>query len=97
MKNKFQDDLKKYETHVAQYGTGSKHKCNFIGNQCPVKADAVIDYSGDYGFPDGPEYEVMEVAKEDLSYSQKRAQELRQQKEAEGRAARPKIMLPPRR
>lgn len=80
MKTKFQSDLQKYETHIAEFGAPGSHKCNFIGNQCPVKANAVMDYSGDKGFPDGPEYEVMEVASVDLSYSQKRAKELRDQR-----------------
>ena len=77
MKNKFKDDLRKYETQ---------------------KEPRVVDYSGDYGFPDGPEYEKMEHAKEDLSYSQQRAAELRKQKEAaSGGGGRPKIVLPGRR
>jgi len=80
MKNKFRDELKKYETHVKEYGPPQNHKCNFIGNQCPVKADSVLDYSGDYGYPDGPEYEVIQSAKSDLSYSQQRAKELQAQR-----------------
>ena len=88
MKGKFKDDLKKYEDHVKHYGPPGKHKCSFIGLQCPIKADAQMDYSGDYGFPEGPEYEAMEVVKEDLSYSQQRAKELREQREKDRRAGR---------
>jgi hypothetical protein len=36
-----------------------------IGKQCPLKADKLIDYDGDYGFPDGDVYEVSEVRKAD--------------------------------
>lgn len=75
MKNKFKDDLRKYETQPERNA---------------------VDYSKDYGFPDGPVYETMEVAKEDLSYSQKRAAELRKQKQGDS-PARPKIMLPGKR
>jgi hypothetical protein len=88
MKNKFRDELKKYEDHVKHYGPPGKHKCSAIGMQCPVKADAAMDYSGDYGFPEGPQYEAMEVVKEDLSYSQQRAKQLREQREKDRRAGR---------
>jgi hypothetical protein len=64
MKNKFKDELKKYEKQVERN---------------------VLDYSGDFGFPDGPEYEVMGHAKVDLSYSQQRAKELREQRESDRR------------
>lgn len=80
MKNKFRDELKKCETHIDEFGAPGSHQCKFIGNQCPVKANDVVNYDGDFGFPDGPEYEKMEVAREDLSHSHKRAKELRDQR-----------------
>jgi len=89
MKNKFRDDLKKWETHLDKFGPPENHKCNFIGNQCPVKANKVLDYSiADYGFPEGAEYEVMEVAREDLSHSKKRATELRAQRDQDRRSSK---------
>jgi hypothetical protein len=43
-------------------------KCNKIGNQCPFKADAQVDYSGDYGFPTGDVYEQDDVTKAPKPY-----------------------------
>ena len=33
-----------------------------LGNQCPLKADSVVDYSDDYGFSPEADYETSEEA-----------------------------------
>ena len=76
MKSNFKENLASWQRHVDQYGPPGAHPyatranpnegCPLIGKQCPLKADKLIDYDGDdYGFPDGPEYEVSEVRKAD--------------------------------
>jgi hypothetical protein len=81
LKGKFKETLEKYQTHVDQYGPPGNHPydsrrndptasgggCPLLGNQCPVKADSVVDYDvEDYGFPSGAEYDVAEVQKSNL-------------------------------
>jgi len=77
LQSKLKEMLEKYDKHVEQYGPPGNHPyrkrndpngvgCPLIGNQCPIKADLVIDYSGDYGFPDTAEYEQQTVAKSNL-------------------------------
>jgi hypothetical protein len=77
LQSKLKEMLVKYDKHVEQYGPPGNHPyrkrndcdgvgCPLIGNQCPVKADLVIDYSGDYGFPEIAEYEQQVVAKSNL-------------------------------
>ncbi|KAL3912958.1 MAG: hypothetical protein SGILL_006684, partial [Bacillariaceae sp.] len=62
LKLKFKEMLNAYTTHVEKYGPPGNHPfanrndpngggCAMLGNQCPLKADAVIDYSEDYGYP----------------------------------------------
>eukprot|EP00339_Tiarina_fusa_P012646 CAMPEP_0117009208 /NCGR_PEP_ID=MMETSP0472-20121206/8431_1 /TAXON_ID=693140 ORGANISM="Tiarina fusus, Strain LIS" /NCGR_SAMPLE_ID=MMETSP0472 /ASSEMBLY_ACC=CAM_ASM_000603 /LENGTH=1991 /DNA_ID=CAMNT_0004711433 /DNA_START=103 /DNA_END=6075 /DNA_ORIENTATION=- len=75
MKGNFKENLASYQRHVAQYGPPGAHPyatranpnegCPLIGKQCPLKADKLIDYDNDYGFPDTAEYEVSEVRKAD--------------------------------
>jgi len=63
LKSKFREMLDKYDEHVKTCaGTG----CPLIGNQCPVKADQVLSYTDDYGFPIHCEYEKQAVAKSNL-------------------------------
>jgi hypothetical protein len=77
LKGKFKETLDKYQTHVDQYGPPGNHPyakrndptggCPLLGNQCPVKADSLVDYDDvDYGFPSGAEYDVAEVQKSNL-------------------------------
>ena len=61
------EEVAKYEKHVAEYGPPGSHTgCPALGNQCLIKADRLVDYTGDLGFPARAEYEVVEVTKEDL-------------------------------
>ena len=55
----FKEMLAKYQHHVATTDgkTGPDHSCTMIGKACPVRADLVMDYSGDLGFPAGDVYE----------------------------------------
>jgi len=64
--SKLKEMLEKYDKHVEQYGPPENHNCTLIGNQCPIKADLVMDYNGDYGYPEGAEYEQQAVAKSNL-------------------------------
>jgi hypothetical protein len=41
-------------------------KCPMIGNQCPCRANLVLDYSGDYGFPIDDIYSTTTVQKSNL-------------------------------
>ena len=76
MKGNFKENLASWQRHVDQYGPPGAHPyatrtnpnegCPLIGKQCPLKADKLVDYDAeDYGWPDGPEYEVSEVRKAD--------------------------------
>lgn len=58
LKAKFKESLDAYTRHVEQYGPVGNHKCTMIGLQCPLKADAATDYSGEYGFTPEAEYET---------------------------------------
>lgn len=78
LKSKFKEMLENYEKHTAEFGPPENHPyakrnepgggggCPLLGNQCPLKADLAIDYSGDYGFPDSPQYGEQAVAKSNL-------------------------------
>ena len=37
-----------------------------MGKQCPVKADADVDYSGDYGYPIGADFKNEQIQKHNL-------------------------------
>jgi hypothetical protein len=75
MKSNFKENLASWQRHVDQYGPPGAHPystrenpnvgCPMVGKQCPLKADKLIDYDGDYGFTDKAEYEVSEVKKAD--------------------------------
>ena len=69
--------MQKYDDHVKQYGPPGNHPyasrkdpsaggCPLLGNQCPVKADLALDYSGDYGYPSGAEFISEKVQKHNL-------------------------------
>jgi hypothetical protein len=76
MKDNFKENLASYQRHVAQYGPPGNHPyatrdnpkvgCPMIGKQCPLKADKLIDYDGDYGYTDEATYEVSDVKKADV-------------------------------
>ena len=75
MKLNFKENLDSYLRHVARYGPPGDHPyatrenpnngCPLIGKQCPLKADKLIDYDGDYGYTDEAQYEVSNVRKAD--------------------------------
>lgn len=100
MKNNFKESLASYQRHVAQYGPPGAHPyatranpnegCPLIGKQCPLKADKLIDYDGDYGWTSDDEYEVSEVKKADVEDSGAKAMaealELMKEKKANERS-----------
>ncbi|KAG7372240.1 hypothetical protein IV203_018383 [Nitzschia inconspicua] len=62
LKMKFKEMLNTYTTHVEKYGPPENHPyasrndpsgggCPMLGNQCPLKADAVLNYNEDLGYP----------------------------------------------
>ncbi|KAG7372219.1 hypothetical protein IV203_018362 [Nitzschia inconspicua] len=62
LKMKFKEMLNAYTTHVEKYGPPKNHPyasrndpsgggCPMLGNQCPLKADAVLNYNEDLGYP----------------------------------------------
>jgi hypothetical protein len=51
------------------------HGCPVIVTQRPLKAGKLIDYDGDYGFPEGNEYFESEVKKSDVDNVSKAKQE----------------------
>jgi hypothetical protein len=68
LKTKFKELRTAYDKHVTEYGPADAHPvakrndpagggCPLLGNQCPVKADRVLDYSEDYGYTMEAEYE----------------------------------------
>ncbi|KAL7579868.1 hypothetical protein ACA910_004879 [Epithemia clementina (nom. ined.)] len=66
MKNNFKENVAPYDRHVQQYGPPENHQgCPLLGKQCPIKADKIIDYDGDYGWTVEAEYEVSDVKKAD--------------------------------
>lgn len=75
MKGNFKENLASWQRHVDQYGPPGNHPyatrenpntgCPLIGKQCPLKADKLIDYDGDYGFTEQAKYEVSDVKKAD--------------------------------
>jgi hypothetical protein len=86
MKGNFKENADSWQRHVDKYGSPGNHPyttrdnpdgggCPLIGKQCPLKADKLIDYDGDYGFPDTAEYFKSEVKKSDVDNLDKAKQE----------------------
>jgi hypothetical protein len=90
MKNNFKEALAPYQRHIEQFGPPENHHCTSIGKQCPIKADKIIDYDGDYGWTTDAKYEVSEVRKADVEDSGAKAmaeaRELAKEKKANERA-----------
>ena len=91
MKSNFKENLAPYLRHVAQYGPPDAHVgCPLLGKQCPIKADKLIDYDNDYGWPDSDEYEISDVKKADVddpgAKAKAEALELAKEKKANERA-----------
>jgi hypothetical protein len=68
LRTKFREILNAYSNCVDKYGPPGNHQyvkrddpggggCPLLGNQCPLKADATMDYSEDYGYTKEAEYE----------------------------------------
>jgi hypothetical protein len=99
MKSNFKENLETYLRHVERYGPPGNHPyatrdnpdvgCPLLGKQCPLKADKVLDYDGDYGFTPEAEYEVSEVRKADVddpgARAKQEAMELVREKKASER------------
>jgi hypothetical protein len=66
MKSKFKNELQIWEKHVDNHEPSGNHVCLFSGTQCPVQTDESFDYSQDYGFSEGDDYERLVVTKEDV-------------------------------
>lgn len=100
MKSNFKENLASWQRHVDQYGPPGAHPyatranpnegCPLIGKQCPLKADKLIDYDGDYGYTSEAEYEVSEVRKADAddpgAKAMQEALELMKEKKANERS-----------
>ena len=96
MKQNFKENLGSYQRHVEQYGPPGAHPyasrenpnegCPLLGKQCPLKADKLIDYDGDYGYTDEAEYEFSSVTKADTedpgAKAMREATELTREKKA---------------
>lgn len=68
LRSKFKETLNAYSICVEKYGPPGNHLyskrsdpggggCPLLGNQCPLKADANMDYNEDYGYNKEAEYE----------------------------------------
>ncbi|GAX15365.1 hypothetical protein FisN_8Lh344 [Fistulifera solaris] len=91
LKLNFKENVAPYQRHVDQYGPPENHVgCPLIGKQCPIKADKLIDYDGDYGWTPEAEYEVSQVTKADSddpgAKAMQEARELAREKKANERA-----------
>ena len=88
MKGNFKENVDSWQRHVDQYGPPGAHPyatredpnkgCPLIGKACPLKADKLIDYDGDYGYPETAEYFKSDVKKSDLDNVDKAKQELQE-------------------
>jgi hypothetical protein len=73
VKQNFKENLSRYEHHIEQYCPPGNHPyatrenpkahCPFIGKQCPLKADKIIDYDDGFGYTDEAVYKVLNVRK----------------------------------
>jgi hypothetical protein len=63
LERRYSETIEMYQKHVDQYGPEDNHPykkrnepsgagCSLLGNQCPVKANLIIDYNTDYGSPE---------------------------------------------
>ena len=102
MKANFKENVDAWQRHIDQYGPPDNHPyitskdhpkdgCPLIGKQCPLKADKIIDYDGDYGFPEDAVYLKTDVKKSEVDNPSKAKQEAleaaREKKESERRDA----------
>jgi hypothetical protein len=102
MKANFKENVNAWQRHVDQFGPPGNHPyatskdhlkngCPLIGKQCPLKADKLTDYDGDYGFPEDAVYLKTDVKKSEVDNTSKAKQEAleaaREKKELERRDA----------
>ena len=83
MKQNFKDALEEYQQHAKEYGPPGNHPydtratpfggCPLIGKQCPLKADKLLEYNFDYGYPDGPEYDEPGSLKTENEFARSKA------------------------
>jgi hypothetical protein len=98
MKSNFKENVDSWQRHVDQYGPPGNHPyatrdnpkagCPLIGKQCPLKADKLIDYDEDYGFPEDDKYFSSEVKKsevDNVSQAQQEIMEAAREKKASER------------
>ena len=92
MKGNFKENLDSYERHVHMYGPPGNHPyksndcpsgCPMLGKQCPLKADAMFDYFGDYGFGEEARFEESNIHKTGNSEDTADNDEGRHEREAE--------------
>ena len=85
MKQNFKDALEEYEKHAKEYGPPGNHPystratpfggCPLIGKQCPLKADKLLEYNFDYGYPVGPEYDEPGSLKTENEFARSKARQ----------------------
>jgi hypothetical protein len=61
MRSNLKENVGAWQRHVNEYGPPGNHRyatrdsskcgCPLIGKQCPFRADKVIDYDNDFGYP----------------------------------------------
>lgn len=98
MKTNFRENVDSWQRHVDQYGPPRNHPyaarenhhtgCPLLGMQCPLKADTMLNYDGDYGYPEGPVYfksEIKKIEGDDMCKANQEAQEVVKLKKSEQR------------
>ena len=85
MKSNFKENVESWQRHADQYGPPGNHPyatsenpgagCPLLGKQCPLKSDKLIDYDGDYGFPEDAQYFQAEVKISEVDNISKARQE----------------------
>ncbi|KAG7355482.1 hypothetical protein IV203_000168 [Nitzschia inconspicua] len=86
MKSNFKENLESWQRHVDQYGPPGNHPyatkenpncgCPLIGKQCPIIADNLFDYSGDYGFPQEGLFHKSDITKSEVDNTAKAKEEV---------------------
>ena len=68
MRSNFREAMQSYQNHSQRFQTsdsGDTNTCTCLmkGRGCPIRANALVDYTGDFGCPTADEYEVSSVTK----------------------------------
>jgi hypothetical protein len=99
LKSKFKEMLNAYQRHVGQYGPPENHPyqqrnnpgaggCPLLGNQCPIKADAIIKYDEDYGYTPDAEYEISNVETSNLDGTRSNPRVISAMKKSKAKASK---------